>query len=203
MNMSEEYLIPIEDYLSAGVHIGTQQRTEHMKKYIYRLRPDGLHVLDIKTTDSKLKAAIKFIANYEPHEILAVAARVYGHLPVRKFAEIIGSKYFNGRFVPGTLTNPSYPKFMEPKLLVLCDPRADSQALSEATKAGIPVIALVDTDNMLNNVDLVVPTNNKGRKALALVFWLITREYLKLKGKISSDEEFTTKKEDFGMRVST
>ena len=91
---------------------------------------------------------------------------------------------------------------MEPKLLIVCDPRADSQALSEATKMGIPVIALVDTDNMLTNLDLAVPTNNKGRKALSLVFWLFTREYLKARGVISSDKEFTHKKEDFGMRVS-
>ena len=201
--MSEEYLIPIEDYLSAGIHIGTQQRTAHMQEYIYRMRTDGLHALDIKKTDSKLRSATKFIANYDPQDILIVSARVYGHLPVRKFAKIIGAEYYNGRFVPGTLTNPLYPKFMEPKLLIICDPRADSQALSEATRVGIPVVALVDTDNMINNVDLAVPTNNKGRKALSLVFWLLTREYLKLRGIISSDKEFTHKKEDFGMKVSS
>ena len=99
----------------------------------------------------------------------------------QNISKIIGANFFNGRFVPGTLTNPLYPKFMEPKLLIVCDPRADSQALSEATSTGIPVVALVDTDNMINNVDLAVPTNNKGRKALSLVFWLLTREYLKLR----------------------
>mgnify|MGYP000716387116 CR=1 FL=1 len=197
--MSEEQnlLIPMDDYLASGVHIGTQQKNKDMEEYIYRARTDGLYVMDVQKTDQKIRVAGKFIAQYDPQDVLIVSARQYGKRPISRFAEVTGIRAKPGRFVPGTLTNPKLKDFMEIKLLVVTDPRADSQAISEATEMGIPVIALCDSDNETANVDLVIPTNNKGKKALSLVYWLLAREVLLARGEIDSYEKFTYTPQSF------
>ena len=197
--MSEEQnlLIPMDDYLASGVHIGTQQKNKDMEEYIYRARTDGLYVMDVQKTDQKIRVAGKFIAQYYPQDVLIVSARQYGKRPISRFAEVTGIRAKPGRFVPGTLTNPKLKDFMEIKLLVVTDPRADSQAISEATEMGIPVIALCDSDNETANVDLVIPTNNKGKKALSLVYWLLAREVLLARGEIDSYEKFTYTPQSF------
>ena len=197
--MSEEQnlLIPMDDYLASGVHIGTQQKNKDMEEYIYRARTDGLYVMDVQKTDQKIRVAGKFIAQYDPQDVLIVSARQYGKRPISRFAEVTGIRAKPGRFVPGTLTNPKLKDFMEIKLLVVTDPRADSQAISEATEMGIPVIALCDSDNETANVDLVIPTNNKGKKALSLVYWLLAREVLLARGEIDSYERFTYTPQSF------
>jgi len=187
--MSDELLAPLEEYLVSGIHIGTQQKTGYMDKYIFRVRKDGLFVLDVKVTDQRIKHVAKFLAKFEPHKILAVSTRVYGHTPVRTFAKATGAKCVTGRFVPGMLTNPRCKDYMEPDVLLLTDPRADRHALKEAAEQGIPVVALCDTENMLIKVDIAIPTNNKGRKALALVYYLLAKEYLRNKGMLKEDEE--------------
>ncbi len=175
----EETLIPGTDYLASGVHIGTQQKTGDMKKFIYQARPDGLYLLDIKMMDARLRIAARFLANYDPASILVVSAREYGHYPVSMFAEVTGAKAIVERFIPGTLTNPGIAYFIEPSILVVTDPMTDEQALTEAVSAGIPIVALCDANNSTSNIDLVIPTNNKGRKALATVYWLLAREMLR------------------------
>lgn len=177
-----ETLIPVEEYLVAGVHIGTQQKNKDMKRFIYRVRSDGLYVLDVQSTDKRIKAASKFLSRYDPSEILVVSARQYGFTPVEMFSKATGANYIVGRFIPGTLTNPMYEGYMEPDALMVTDPIGDSQAVSEAVSIGIPLVGMCDTNNLTSNIDLVVPTNNKGRKALALVYWLLAREMLKERG---------------------
>jgi small subunit ribosomal protein S2 len=175
-------LIPMDEYLAAGVHIGTQQKTEDMKKFIYRVRSDGLYVLDVQSTDERIRAAAKFLSRYDPANVLVVCARQYGQHPAEMFAKAIGSKEIVGRFIPGSLTNPAYMFFAEPDVVVVTDPIGDAQAVSEAINIGVPVVAMCDTNNMTQNIDLVIPTNNKGRKALALVYWLLAREVIKERG---------------------
>ncbi len=189
--MEYEYLIPPDEYLAAGVHIGTQIRTGDMKKFIYKVRPDGLYVLDIKKLDERIRIAGKFLARFE--KILAVSARQYGQKPVMMFARAIGCDYVIGRFIPGTLTNPMLKEYREPDVVIVTDPAIDGQAVEEASRVGIPVVALCDTNNSTANVDLVIPTNNKGRKALALVYWLLAREVLRNRGV----EEFPYSVSDF------
>ncbi|NJE07236.1 30S ribosomal protein S2 [Thermococcus sp. M39] len=197
----EEYLVPLDQYLAAGVHIGTQQKTKDMKKFIYRVRQDGLYVLDVRKTDERLRIAGKFLAKFEPDKILAVSVRLYGQKPVKKFGEVTGARAMPGRFLPGTMTNPAVKNFFEPDVLIVTDPRADHQALKEAVEVGIPIVALVDTENLLSYVDLAIPTNNKGRKALALIYWILAREILYNRKEIESREDFKVPVEDFEMRI--
>lgn len=187
--MEEDLLIALDQYLASGIHIGTQQKNRHMERYIYRVRQDGLYVLDVKTTDTRIGDVGKFLAKFEAPKILVVSNRQYGMKPVEVFAKLTGATAVSGRFVPGSLTNPICEHFAEPQVLIVTDPRADYQALKEATTIGIPVVALCDSENMLTNVDIVIPTNNKGKKALTLVYWLLAREMLKAKGSIKEDSE--------------
>ena len=195
-----ELLIPLEEYLAAGLHIGTQQKTSDMEKYIFRIRSDGLYVLDISKTNDRIIAAAKFLAKYNPEDILVVATRQYGQAPVKKFGEVIGCNSIPGRFIPGTLTNPNYLKFIEPKVIIVTDPRSDSQAIIESKQIGVPVVALCDTENLLSTVDITIPVNNKGRKAIALLYWLLARQILREKGIIGEDEDLDMEATDFELK---
>ena len=143
----------------------------------------------------------KFLSRYDPDDILVVSTRQYGQAPVKKFGEMTGAKTIPGRFIPGTLTNPNYAKFIEPKILVVTDPRSDSQAIIEAKQIGIPVVALCDTENLLGNVDIVVPVNNKGRKAIALVYWLLARQVLRGNGTIPEDADLDIPPAEFELKI--
>ena len=191
-----ETLIPIDEYLAAGVHIGTQQKTNDMMPYIYRVRSDGLYVLDVQSTDKRIRLAAKFLSKYDQTNILIVSARQYGQRPALMFAKATGATANVGRFVPNTLTNPAFRGFIEPDVLIATDPSGDAQAVNEAVDVGIPVIALCDTNNMTSNVDLVIPTNNKGRKALTLIYWLLARQVLRESGQ---EDRFKYTISDFEM----
>lgn len=190
----KEPLVPVEEYLAAGIHIGTQQKSKDMMRFIYRVRGDGLYILDIRATDERIKIAAKFLNQYDPASILVVTSRQYGQYPASRFAEAIGGMAVTGRFIPGMLTNQNLEGYMEPEVLVVTDPIGDAQAVKEAVQCGIPVVALCDTNNMTSLVDLVIPTNNKGRKALSMVYYLLTREVLRLRGIATSltPEDFET-----------
>lgn len=194
-------MVTEEIYMTSGVHIGTRQKTADIKEFIYKVRNDGLYIIDVKKTDERIKAAAKFLAKYDPSKVLAVSVRQYGQKPVRKLGETTGIQVLDGRFQPGTLTNPNAKTFLEPEIILLTDPLADIQALHEAKNIGIPVIALCDTNNETKYIDYVIPTNNKGRRALALIYWLLARAILREQGKIQSDEEFTASVEDFEAEI--
>lgn len=196
-----ELLIPLDRYLAAGLHIGTQQKTKDMERYIYRVRADGLYVLDVRKTNDRIVSAAKFLAKFDADDILVVSTRQYGQAPVKKFGEITGSTTIPGRFIPGTLTNPAYSKFIEPKVVVVTDPRSDSQAIIEAKQIGLPVVALCDTENLLGNVDIVIPVNNKGRKAIALVYWLLARQIMREKGILAEDQDLDVEPTDFELKI--
>jgi small subunit ribosomal protein S2 len=177
-----ESIIPQDEYLTAGIHIGTQQKTKEMMRFVYRVRTDGLYVLDIQATDQRIRLAAKMLAKYDPNRILIVSARQYGHYPSEMFAKATGARAITGRFIPGTLTNPKLHLYVEPDVIIVTDPAGDMQAVSEAVNVGIPVIGLCDTNNSTSNVELVIPTNNKGRKALALIYWLLAKKNLEERG---------------------
>jgi small subunit ribosomal protein S2 len=198
----ENLLLPQDTLLSAGVHIGTRMRTKDMEQFIYRVRADGLFVLDVKKTDERIRIAAKFLARFEPSKIAAVAGRLYGQSPVEKFCEVVGATPIVGRFIPGMLSNPLHPDRLEPGVIIVSDPKADVQAVKEAASIGVPVIALCSTDNDFSFVDLVIPTNNKGRRALAVIYWLLARQILRERGEIPEDGDISQTIEDFEIKLT-
>jgi small subunit ribosomal protein S2 len=200
--MTEELLLPQDTLLSAGIHIGTRMKTRDMEPFIYRVRPDGLFVLDVQKTDERIRVAAKFLARFEPAKVAVAASRLYAHEPVRKFCELTGAIPIIGRFIPGLLSNPSYAERIDPEVIVVSDPRADAQAVKEASRVGIPIVALCSTDNEFSGVDLVIPTNNKGRRALAVIFWLLARQILRERGELSIDKDPPVAIEDFEAKLS-
>ena len=200
-SVEEELLLPQDTLLSAGIHIGTRMKTKDIEQFIYRVRPDGLFVLDVKKTDERLRIAAKFLARFEPSKIAAAAARLYAQEPVKKFCEVTGAIPIAGRFIPGLLSNPLYPNRIEPDVLIVSDPRADSQAVKEASSVGMPIVALCSTDNESSGVDLVIPTNNKGRRALAVIYWLLARQILREKGELPLDKDLPLTIEDFEAKM--
>lgn len=198
----EELLLPQDTLLSAGIHIGTRMKTQDMTKFIYRVRPDGLYVLDVKKTDERIRVAAKFLARFDPVKVVAVAARLYARDPVKKFCDVTGMTPVLGRFIPGMLSNPIYPKRIEPSVIIVSDPKADAQAVKEASIMGIPVIALCSTDNEFRDVDLVIPTNNKGRRALAIIYWLLARQIMRERGEIPADGDISLSIDDFEVKLT-
>ena len=192
MSESMSPLVPFDVYERHAVHIGTNQKSADMKPFLDTMQQDnsGLHLIDVHQTDARIRVVAQFLSNYESQRILVVSARQYGQRPARKFAQIIGAKHIVGRFIPGTLTNSRLRTYIEPEIILVTDPAADAQALSEAVKSGLPVVAICDANNRLRNVDLALPANNKGRRSLALVYWLLSREILKARGTVSSDMEW-------------
>ncbi|MFO7677311.1 MAG: 30S ribosomal protein S2 [Thermoplasmatota archaeon] len=196
-----DMMVPEEIYMTSGVHIGTRQKTSDIKEFIYKVRNDGLYIIDVKKTDERIRHAAKFLVKCNPSKVLVVSVRQYGQKPIQKIGELTGMQTLEGRFRPGTLTNPNSKDFIEPEAILLTDPLADIQALKEAKNIGIPVVALCDTNNETRYIDYVIPTNNKGRRALALIYWLLTRQILKEQGKIKSDDEFTAELEEFEAEI--
>ena len=199
---SETLLLPQDVLLSAGVHIGTKIKTKDMEPFIYRVRGDGLFVLDIKKIDERIRIAAKFLSRFDPPRIAAIAVRLYAREPVAKFCEVTGAIPIIGRFIPGLLSNPLYPGRIEPDVMLVSDPRADAQAIRESTKIGIPVVALCSTDNNFTNIDLVIPTNNKGRRALAVIYWLLARQVLRERGELPPDGDLSIPIEDFEVKLA-
>lgn len=193
----EKFLVATDEYLKSGIHIGTKFKTRYMEKFIYKTRPDGLSVLNLQKIDERIGIAARFLAQYNPEDILFVGRRESAWKPLSKFANVTGIKVFAGRYPPGILTNPALESYIEIKVLLAVDAGPDKNAVMDSIKSGAPVIALCDTNNQTNNIDLVVPCNNKGKKSLGLLFWILAREYLKNKGAIKKDEDFKEKLEDF------
>ncbi|MBI2575053.1 30S ribosomal protein S2 [Candidatus Woesearchaeota archaeon] len=197
MTANEQFLVPQDTYLKSGIHIGTKFKTKYMEQFIYKTRPDGLSVLNLQKIDERLKIAVNFLSQYSPEDILVVSRRENGWKAAKALNRTTGIRVITGRYLPGMLTNPRLDKYMEVKILMVTDAWPDRNVINDAIKTGIPVVALCDINNQSNNIDLVMPCNNKGKKSLGLLFWIVAREYLKRRGTIKSDDEFKASLEDF------
>jgi small subunit ribosomal protein S2 len=196
--MAEQSLIvPTDDYLKSGIHIGTKFKTKYMEKFIYKTRPDGLTVLNIQQIDERIRIASDMISKYAPEEVVIVSRRENGWKAVKIFGKITGVKTFAGRYTPGLMTNPQLRNFLEGKILLVVDAWPDKNAVMDAYKIGMPVIALCDTNNNANYLDLVVPCNNKGKKSLGLFFMILAQRYMLARKIIKKAEDFHYKMDDF------
>jgi small subunit ribosomal protein S2 len=197
VEINENLLLPQEVMLSAGVHIGTRVKTKDMEAFIYKVRPDGLFVLDMEQMNERIKVTSRFLARIDLSKVVVASSKRYGKTPVERFCDAIGAKPAVGRFTSGTFTNPQFAEFFEPTAVIVTDALADQQIVEEASLEGIPVVALCSTDNSLSNVDLVIPVNNKGRRSLAIAFWLLAREILRERGTLPASGEFGLTIDDF------
>ncbi len=190
-------LVSADAYLAAGLHIGTSRKINDMKKFVFKVRSDGLAILDVGTIDKRIRTAASMLAKFAPEKVVIVCGRDIGKKPVQEFCKLTGFHHITTRFMPGSLTNPASDSYFEPELIFVIDPATDRQSIMESLRMNIPILALCDTNNMTQNIDYIIPVNNRGKKSLALLFWILAREVMKAKGQIKSDEEFTQKAEDF------
>jgi len=192
-------------FLSCGIHIGTKLLTGDARRFIYRQTNYGLYVIDLTQTGERLKIAAKFLSKYfeeESDRVIVTSVRRYGKEPVKKFCEVLGCRAIITRFIPGSLTNPIIDTYIkDASVVVIVDPHADKVILGEAKLARIPIVSLFDTDDTLMGIDLAVPANNRGKKALGLAFWLLARQILLELGKISSENEFSYTLEEFTSKI--
>jgi len=188
--------------LATGIRVGTQVKTKFMVPFITKASPEGLYMLDLDITLEKIKTVAKFINRLGTDNLIICSGRQYAETPIEKFCEMLGAKKLLGRFMPGTLTNPSLPYYIEPKLVFISDPQVDEQAIIEATNAGIPIVGIANTDNLTSNLDVIIPANNRGRKALATVYWLLVRQILIEKGELKENESMKYQIDDFETKIT-
>jgi small subunit ribosomal protein S2 len=188
--------------LATGIRVGTQVKTKFMVPFITKASPEGLYMLDLDITLEKIKTVAKFINRLGTDNLIVCSGRQYAETPIEKFCEMLGAKKLLGRFMPGTLTNPSLPYYIEPKLVFISDPQVDEQAIIEATNAGIPIVGIANTDNLTSNLDVIIPANNRGRKALATVYWLLVRQILIEKGELKENESMKYQIDDFETKIT-
>lgn len=201
----EKMVVPLlseKALLATGIRIGTQVRTKSMEQFTTRPRPDGLHLLDYSKTLHRIDVAGKFISFVGPQNVVVYTSRDYGKVPVEKFCEVTKAIPVVGRFMPGTLTNPLFPGHLDVDLIVVADPASDTQAIVEAANMGTPVIAICDTDNITDDIDLVIPGNNRGRRSLATIFYLLTRSVLTHSSLLTGDQQLKYTIDDFETKIT-
>ncbi len=193
----ENFLVALDVYLKAGLHIGTKFKTTYMDPFVYKVRPDGLSVLNVQAINKRIEVACSFLSQYKPEEILVVGKRENGWRAIRLFSQVTGIRAYAGRYHPGIMTNPQLEDFLEVKVIIVTDPWPDKDAVRDAVNVGAAVIALCDTNNESNYIDLVVPCNNKGKKSLGLFFYILAREYMKNRGLIKDEKEMKIPLDEF------
>jgi small subunit ribosomal protein S2 len=191
------WLVSLEEYIKAGVHIGTKIKNKQTKKFIARIRSDGLAIIDVMKLDERLRLSTKLLSKYEPYQILAVGRREAARKPLQMLNKYTGINVYPKRYPPGLLTNPALDIFKDVDVVIITDPILDRNALLDAYRTGKITIAFVDTNNSLSYIDIAIPANNRGAKSLALLYYIIAREYLRNRGLLSKRGELPISYEEF------
>ena len=201
MTDTKETLVPLTDYIACSVHLGTKVITPDMRRFVYKRRADGLAVLNTNLIDDKIREAVKFMAQFAPEDVFIACKREAGWPAVEKFAEVTGIRKFTKKYPAGIITNLQLETFFEAKMALICDPWVDKNALNDSTILGLPVLAICDTNNYTAGVKQMIPANNKSRKSVGIILFILAREYLKSMGK--TDEAKKLKMEDFTGKIET
>lgn len=199
---TQKTLVNIDLYLKNGIHIGTKYKNGAMRRFIFKSRSDKLNVMDVQMIDKRIRTSVDFISRFNPEEIVFVSRKKYALFGLSLLEKTFGYKIKIGRFIPGTFTNPESEHFMEPKLVFVVDPNIDRQAILEATKIRVPIMALATTSSNIKNIDYIIPFNNKGRKSIALYFWILNKELQLKNGFIKSEKDYHYKVDDFLVNIS-
>ena len=189
-------LVPVDEYLTAGVHIGTKYKNGFSDRFIHRSRADGLKIINTEDVDKRLKMLISMVSKLEPSEFAIMGRRDNVKKSLKIFKKLIGCDVFTGRYLPGKLTNAALEDFKEYKMVIVCDPLTDKNILNEAFEQGTFTVGFCDTNNRTTQLDFVVPINNKGKKSMGLALYLLSKNYLVNKG-IIKESEFSYTVEDF------
>jgi len=178
----------ITKMLAATTHIGSDNSETTMEQYIFKKKTDGVNIINLKKTWEKLLLAARAIAAIEnPQDVFVVATRPTTQRAVLKFARYVGCSSIAGRFTPGAFTNQIQAAFREPRLLLITDPRSDHQPVTEGSYANIPIVAFANVDSPTKFIDIAIPCNNKSPQSIGLMWWMLAREVLRLRGSISRD----------------
>jgi len=186
----------VKAMLACGVHLGDENIDAAMLRYVYKRNDKGIHIIDVRKTWEKLLLAARVIVAIEnPKDICVVALSPSGQpshaqRAVLKFAHHIGCRSIAGRITPGTFTNQRQSHYMEPRLLIVSDPRFDHQPVLEASYVNLPVISFTNTHHSLRGIDIAIPCNTSGKNSIALMYWMLAREVLRLRDSISRDREW-------------
>lgn len=200
--MSQQVQETRKEIIAAEVNKGTEVKTTFMQQFVTKADPKGFYMMDAEITEGRIATAAKIITKTGADSLIVCSGRQNAHKPAGMMAAAVGAKALLGRFMPGTLTNPSLPYYIEPKLVFVSDPQVDAQAIVEATNAGIPVIGMASTDNITSNVDLVIPANNRGRRSLAAVYWLLAREILVQQEKMAPGDRMPQSIDDYATKAT-
>jgi len=178
----KQLLVPLDEYVKNAVHLGTKVIMPDMRRYVYRRRADGLAILNTDMIDEQLRKACALLSKYDPKDVVVACKRESGWKAAQLFSSVTGIRIFTKKYPAGIITNPALKDFFEPSLVIVCDPWLDKNALHDAAITKLPVIGLCDSNNLVRDITLVVPCNNKSEKSLGLIFFVFAREYCKTRG---------------------
>ena len=176
----------------------TRRWNPKMAQYIFTER-NGIYIIDLQKTVKKLEEAYFFVRDTAAagESILFVGTKKQAQDAIREEAERAGMFYVNARWLGGMLTNfttmrtriarlNQLKKMQEdgtfdlylggvkdmkklPGAMFVVDPRKEKNAIAEARKLKIPVVAIVDTNCDPDEVDYVIPGNDDAIRAIKLI----------------------------------